>query len=111
MVMEIPLIPAAQVLAVDIGGTTYTLHVRWNQFMACWVMDIHDENDADLAGGLNGVPLVTGADLMGQYRYLGIGGGVPMLVVTIGPGTSPDEIPTYYNLGIEGRLYFETMVL
>src|SRR5689334_12601431 len=103
-VFEIPLIPTAQKLSVDINGLLYTLHVRWNQYMRAWILDIHDENDVVLPGGLNGVALVPGTDILGQFRYLGIGGGVPMLIMTIGPGKSPDELPTTDNLGTEARL-------
>jgi hypothetical protein len=110
-IYEIPLSPQAQRVRVDIGAATYTLTLRWNQFMAAWVMDIHDLNDIPLAlRGLNGVPLVTGTDLLGQFRYLGIGGGVPMIAMTIGPGRSPDEVPSYTDLGIDSHLFFETLV-
>jgi hypothetical protein len=65
-------------------------------------MDIGDVFDAPL---VNGIPLVTGTDLFGQFRYLGIGGGLPMIVMTIAVGRSPDEIPTYENLGIDRHVY------
>lgn len=106
---EIPLSPRAQRFTIDLGGTTFTLYLRWNQYMGCWIMHFHDVNDQPLPGrGLNGVPLVTGTDLLGQYRYLGIGGGIPMIVMTIGPGRSPDEVPTM-NLGYDGHLFIETL--
>src|SRR5262252_2964792 len=115
-IWEIPLSPKAQVLRTEIGPTTYTLRITYNKPMEAWIMDIHDQDGNPLPpignqlSGLNGIPLVTGSDLLGQFRYLGIGGGVPMIVVTIGPGHSPADIPTFTDLGIDGRLYFKTLV-
>jgi|SRR5215471_12279476 len=108
VIFKIPLSPRAQVFRCDIGGVTYTLHLRWNPVCESWVIDIHDAND-DGTLGLSGIPLVTGTDLLGQFRYLGIGGGVPLITMTIGPGHSPDEVPTYDNLGVDGQLYFKTL--
>lgn len=110
-IYEVPLSPQAQRFRADIGGASYTLTIRWNQFLAAWVMNIHDESDLPLSGrGLNGIPLLPGTDLLGQFRYLGIGGGLPMIVMTIGPGRSPDEVPSYTNLGIDAHLFFKTLV-
>jgi hypothetical protein len=106
-IYEIPLIARAHQMRIDIGGTVYILHFKFNRVCGSWVMDIKDTTDAPL---LDGIPLVTGTDLFGQFRYLGIGGGLPMVVMTVGPGRSPDEVPTYDNLGTDGHLYFETLV-
>ena len=114
-VYQLPLSPQTQKMRVDIGGTLYTLRLRWNPISACWIVDLTDENDAPLINGsgaglgLTGIPLVTGTDLMGQFRYLGIGGGTPWTAMTIGPGHSPDEVPTRDNLGTDGNVYFETL--
>jgi hypothetical protein len=70
-------------------------------------MNVGDLNDKRL---LTGIPIVTGTDLFGQFRYLGIGGGLPLIAVTIGLGHSPDEIPTFDNLGIDSQLFFKTPV-
>jgi hypothetical protein len=106
---EIPLSARAQRFTMDINGTSFTLHIRWNQYMNAWIMNIHDFADNPLPQhGLNGIPLLTGTDLMGQFRYLGIGGGIPMIVLTIGPGLPADQVPTT-NLGIDGHLFFETL--
>jgi hypothetical protein len=109
---EIPLTPRAQVMRCDMGGVTYTFHFKYNKAMQCWIMDIRDGNDFPIGGtgGLDGIPLVTGTDLLGQFRYLGIGGGIPMIVMTVAVGHSPDEVPTFTNLGVDGHLYFETLV-
>jgi hypothetical protein len=106
-IWEIPLSPRAQRMRMDIGGTFYVLHFKYNSVLNAWIMDVNDTNDIPI---LEGVPLVTGSDLFGQFRYFGIGGGLPMIVMTVGPGRSPDEVPNYTNLGIDGHVYFETSV-
>jgi len=106
-IWEVPLTPRAQVIRVDIGNTFYTLNFRWNRVNSTWIMDISDSLNNPLSMG---IPLVTGADLLGQFRYLGIGGGVPMITMTIAVGHSPDEIPTYENLGIDAHLFYKTLV-
>jgi hypothetical protein len=104
-ISELPLIPRTQTLRTDMAGTTYTLHFRYNRACGSWVMNVGDADDVLILGG---IPLVTGTDLFGQFRYMGIGGGIPMIVMTIGPGVSPDTVPTYENLGIDGRVFFKT---
>lgn len=106
-VWEIPLTPHAQRMRLDIGGTVYTLHFKYNSVIQAWMMDVNDSADNPI---LEGVPLVTGSDLFGQFRYLGIGGGLPMIVMTIGPGMSPDNIPQYADLGVDGHVYYMTLV-
>lgn len=66
--------------------------------MATWILYFSDANGDPI---LNGVPLVTGADLLAQYGYLGFEGA---LVVTKDDG-SP-EPPTWTDLGTIGHLFF-----
>jgi hypothetical protein len=61
-------------------------------------MDIGDENGTILVAG---IPLVSGADLLSQYRYLGFPGG---LFVTTDRGAG--EVPTFDGLGATSHLYF-----
>ena len=104
---EIPLVPGqGQVLQTTLQGVTYTLKVVWNPVAACWVMDILDETG--LVPILRGVPLVTGHDLLEQYEYLYVGSNAAMMVTTVGVGESPDEVPTFSDLGIDGKLYYVT---
>jgi len=72
--------------------------VAWNQAASCWVIDISDSSGNPL---VQGIPLVCGADLLGQYGYLGLGG--ELIVQT---DNSPDTPPTFTNLGASGHLYF-----
>lgn len=69
-------------------------------------MDVYDLSG--FTPVLLGVPLVTGADLLEQFGYLAIGAQAIMTTMTIGPGVSPDEVPGFRNLGIDGHLYVTT---
>ena len=94
---EIPLTPTPQTFGVSLDGTQYRLTLYWAQG---WTMNIADALDNPI---VNGIPLVTGADLIAQYRYLGLTGS---LIVFSAP--DPDALPTFDNLGIGSRLLFIT---
>jgi len=91
---------------IVILGFTYTLRFAWNTRSNCWVVEFWD------AGNLRkvacGIPLVTGCDLLEQFRYLQLGAHTILTVMTIGPAISPDTIPDFDNLGIDGHLYMTT---
>lgn len=97
---KIALVPSqAQLLDVTLGDVGYKLRLTYDTAQAgCWILDIGDANGAMLAAGL---PLVSGADLLAQYRYLGIRGG---LVVTTDRGAG--EVPTFDGLGVTSHLFF-----
>ena len=95
---EVPLSPSPQTIKVPLGGTSYQLTFAWNQYAACWVMDMADSNGVAV---ITGMPVVTGLDLLAQYAYLQIAGR--LLVQT---DSNPDGVPTVANLGITGRVYF-----
>jgi hypothetical protein len=97
-IYEIPLTPQSQVLFVALSGTTYRLSVTWRKLAATWFLDIADSSGNPL---VSGIALVTGADLLGQYAYLGIGG--QLRVATDG---DVNAVPTYENLGVSSHLYF-----
>lgn len=98
---EIPLSPDPQTFRIQLAGVDYSVTVVWNAQALCWVMDL------SLAGGgdalIQGCPLVTGLDLLAQYRHLGIGGSL-----VVQTDYDSDAVPTLDNLGITGRLYFVT---
>lgn len=94
---EIPLSPKAQVFNVSLAGVDYNMRIVWNTASLCWVLDIADTDGVPI---LQGLPLVTGADLLAQYAYLGIRGG---LIVTVDDGIG---VPTFAGLGVQGHLYF-----
>lgn len=95
---EIPLSPVPQSFTIDLGGTTYNLTVTYNGMSSTWVLDIADINGVPV---LQGVPIVTGCDLLGQFGYLNFGGALVAQT-----DHDPDAIPTQANLGITGRLFF-----
>jgi hypothetical protein len=98
----IPLSAAPQLFEIELAGVNYTLTCKWNdQPDAGWILDIEDENSNPICCN---IPLVTGIDLLFGLEYLNIGGS--LYVVTA--GSSPDDVPTYTNLGIDCNLYFQT---
>ncbi|WP_025138078.1 hypothetical protein [Achromobacter sp. DH1f] len=98
-VYEIPLSADSQRFTITLTGVIYNLALTWRSGTG-WVLDIADANSAPL---VSGIPLVTGIDLLGQFRHLGIGG---RLVVLVEGDIS--AVPSYENLGTGGKLYFIT---
>lgn len=98
---EIPLSPRPQRMTIPLGGVTYQLRFGYaDEPEGGWFMDIADAGGNPL---VLGVPLVTGTDLLQQYRYLGIPG---RLWVTT--DADPDAVPTFDNLGVTSHLLFES---
>lgn len=97
---EIPLISQPQLLRVVLNAVTYQLRIVWNDINQSWVMDVLDTNGNPL---VQGVPLITGSDLMGPFQYLNFGG---MFIVQTDNDTR--AVPTFTNLGQTGHLYFVT---
>lgn len=100
-IYEIPLASKPEAFQIALAGVTYKLNVAWRDApQGGWFIDLSDSSGALIVGG---VPLVTGADLLAQYAYLGIGG--ELWVQTDG---DPAAVPTFDNLGSESHLYFVT---
>lgn len=97
---EIPLGPAPRRLSITLAGVSYQLRTRWCDPMAAWALDILDANGVDV---LDGIPLVTGVDLLEQFGYKNFGG--QLIAQTDNAKDSP---PTLDNLGTTGHLYFVT---
>jgi hypothetical protein len=97
---EIPLQANAQTFVIQLAGVTYGMTLRWNESNQTWILDIADANGVAL---LQGIPLITGADLLAQYGYLGFGGS--LYAQTDHDTFAP---PTYANLGSDSHLYFVT---
>lgn len=72
--------------------------IKWNPPAACWVADLADVNGTLIVGG---IPLVTGANLLEQFNYLGFKG--QFIAQT---DHDPDAVPTYADLGSTGHFYF-----
>lgn len=101
-VFEIPLTPSQnQRLGITLDTVPYTLVFNWvNADQGGWALDILDSNGIPI---LEGLAMITGADLLSQFGYLGITGH--LIVNTSG---DPDAIPTYTNLGNDSHLYYVT---
>lgn len=97
-VFEIPTHPIAQTFTVSLAGVSYQMTIRWCDPNQSWLLDISDSRSNPI---LQGIPLVTGSDLLGQFAYLGIGGR--LIVQT---DNNPQVVPTYTSLGVTGHLYF-----
>ena len=98
--LEIPLIAEQQTLNVNLQGVQYQLRVTWCAPMDCWLLDILT---AEAVAIVQGIAIVSGADLLEQLEYLGIGGA--LVANTDGDANTP---PSFTNLGTDGHLYFIT---
>ncbi len=96
----LPVSTTAQSFFVQLVNISYKITLKWNAVATCWVMDIADAEEVPL---VDGIPIVTGTDLLAPYSYLGIGGGI--VALTEG---NPDAVPTFTNLGIGGDVFFVT---
>lgn len=97
---EIPLTPAlAQSFTISLAGVLYRMTIRYRENGgAGWLLTIAQPDGTIL---LDGRPLTTGRDLLEQFRYLGIGGG--LIMQTDG---DPDAVPTFENIGIQSHMLF-----
>jgi len=97
---EIPLSPTPQAFTIMLAGIEYRMRVVYADAPeGGWLLDIDAQDGTQI---ISGVPLVTGTNLLDQYEYLRLGGG--LWVATDG---DPDAEPTFGNLGNASRLYFE----
>lgn len=55
-----------------LDGVSYLFDVRWNERGGFWAFDLYLADSDTLL--IAGVPIVLGGNLLGAYRYLGIGG-------------------------------------
>ncbi|MGU2444441.1 phage baseplate plug family protein [Burkholderia cenocepacia] len=98
---EIPLTPDPQTFTVTLSRIIYRLTVQYRAAGGTgWILDIADAGGNPL---VNGIPLVTGVDLLGQYAYLGFGGRLWVQ----GSG-NPDNVPTFDDLGVGSHVFWAT---
>jgi hypothetical protein len=98
-IYELPFDARQQIVTISLIGMQYRMRLAWNIPANCWVLDIRNADDTPF---LSGVPIVTGADLLAQFGYLGIRG--QMLALT--DYTRGDLPPNFDNLGTTGHVYF-----
>jgi len=99
-IFEIPLAGASTTFQTTILNIVYTFTVQWRNAASLWFLDIADASGNLIIGG---IPLVTGANLLEQYAYLGFG-----FQLWVQSDVTPDETPTYANLGTSSHLYVVT---
>lgn len=96
---EIPLSPDNQQFNIAVNGTTYTIRAIWRD-AAGWVIDLLDSGGTAI---INGIPLVTGADLLSQYSCLGLG-----FVLMVICDVAGQAYPSKTDLGTFSHLYVIT---
>jgi hypothetical protein len=98
-IYEIPLASVPQQLKINMAGVDYIITIYWCWPAQTWMMDLAIANSGVYL--IRGNPLVTGADLLGQFQYLGIGGAL-----VVQTDNAPFFAPTFDNLGQTAHLYF-----
>lgn len=97
----IPVAPGGQRFVISLDDTSYNVRVTWNDAEeGGYVIDFGDITGAIIVAG---IPLVTGADLLAQYRHLGFTGA--LFVVT---DRDTGDVPTFDGLGVTSHLYYVT---
>ena len=98
---KIPLTPTPQLFTAQLSGVDYQVRLYYvNIDDGGWIIDLLDLESNPI---VNGIPLVTGANLLEQYKHLGFLGR--MWAQT---ASDPDALPTFINLGIDAQLYWVT---
>lgn len=91
----IPLVASAQTFSVPLAGVTYRMSIWWRESATpCWMLDLAADDGSPL---VNGIPMLPGADLLGQHKHLGVAGVLYVL--------SDGDI-TFDSLGSSTKLYF-----
>jgi len=100
---EIKLTSIDQSFLCTLGGVSYRMTLRWNSALVGeWILGIHDANDKPI---VDGIALVAGINLLGEFDYLYIGGtGGYLYCGTDGQWTVD---PTQTNLGVTSHLIWE----
>lgn len=98
---EIPLSPTPQTFKVSLSQVEYTMTLLYRDApMGGWVLDIATATGSPI---ISGIPMVTGADLLAQYSYLGISGSLSVFT-----DHDLNAVPTFENLGVSSHLVFST---
>ena len=95
---EIPLSAKPENFSITLNNVSYNMRSRWSVPQSCWVIDIASTDDSPI---LQGVPLIPGVDLLGQFEYLGFGGALYAQV-----DNDINAVPSFEGLGTTGHLYF-----
>jgi len=96
-ISEIPLSADNQQFAITISGAAYRIRLVWRD--SFWCLDLLYSDQTPIALSL---PLITGADLLGQHAYLGL-----RFSLYVGTDVAGRE-PTKTDLGFYSHLYIVT---
>lgn len=98
---EIPLSANAQTFSIQLAQVVYRFTIQWRDAPTIngtgWVLDIADQGGNPIR---NGIPLVTGADLLEQHQDLGLG-----FSLYVQSDDDVTAVPTYDSLGQTSHLY------
>ena len=98
-ILEVPTNPRSETFLITLAGVQYKITLRWvNTIETGWLMDVAKGDGTPL---VNGIAVVSGIDLLGQYPQYNFGGKLGVFV-----SGDPTGVPTYETLGNEGKLYF-----
>lgn len=97
-IQEIPLTADNQQFSIILAGTTWRISITWRDLY--WIMDLQNDREEPV---ISGIPLVTGADLLAQYAYMGL--GFKLVVVC---DDSTQVYPTKTDLGGRSHLLVST---
>lgn len=91
-----------QQFQISLSGTLYTVRLYWNNLNQYWILDLSDASGNAI---VQGVPLVSGALLLSQYKYLGLPGDLFVQV-----SDDPNAVPGFTDLGVTSQLYYASGV-
>jgi len=98
---SIPLAGIPEKFKITLGGVDYHLTFTYqNTQDGGWYLNIADSLNNPI---VNGIPLVTGVNLLAKYPHLGFAGRL-----WVQTDHAPDSVPTFKNLGTEANLYWVT---
>lgn len=100
-VYQIPLTSSQQTFTIALSGATYQIVQKWvGADQGGWTIDLLDSVGSAI---ISGIPLVTGANLLAQYEYIGIPGALRVY-------NSVDGVtaPTFDDIGSTTNLYYVT---
>jgi len=98
---NIPLIQGPQSFTVRLGSVTYAMQINYrNSPEGGYTLDISDTNGNPI---VQGIPLVTGCDLLAQYKHLGFAGRL-----WVQTASSPDAAPSFAGLGTDSTILWVT---
>ncbi|MNO26506.1 hypothetical protein D3C76_163600 [compost metagenome] len=93
----VPLENIPQDFNMVVAGNQVRIVCKWNEFSG-WLIDLYDSVTQEPL--IMAIPLVTGCDLLEQFRYVGVTSNA--IVYTDGDQYA---VPTLDNLGNESNLY------